>query len=63
MALQFWALAQRDQGDAIERYVALCARGGSLPFQALVRTTGLDSPFDDGVVAEVAQTVAKALDL
>ena len=63
VALQFWTLAQRNQADAVERYVALCARGGSLPFQALVRTTGLNSPFDDGVVAEVVQTVAKALDL
>lgn len=63
VALQFWALAQTDQADAMDRYVALCARGGSLPFQALVRTTGLDSPFDEGVVAGVAAQVAAALDL
>jgi len=63
VALQFWALAENDRADAMERYVALCARGGSLPFQALVRTTGLDSPFDDGAVAQVAQTVARALNL
>ncbi|MCO4770214.1 MAG: M3 family oligoendopeptidase [Deltaproteobacteria bacterium] len=63
VALQFWSLAQEDQADAMERYVALCERGGSLPFQALVRTTDLDSPFDDGVVQGVAERVAKALNL
>ncbi len=63
VALQFWALAQQDAGDALERYVALCGRGGTRPFQALVRSTGLDSPFDDGVVAQVAETVAEALEL
>ncbi len=63
VALQFWALAQNDPADAMERYVALCGRGGSLPFQSLVRTTGLASPLDDGAVAGVAETVARALDL
>jgi len=63
VALQFWALSQQDAGDAMERYVALCGRGGTRPFQALVRSTGLDSPFDDGVVASVVETVARALDL
>ena len=63
VALQFWALAQNDPADAMERYTTLCALGGSLPFQALVRTTGLSSPFDDGAVADVANQVARALDL
>lgn len=63
VALQFWSLSQTDPSDALERYVALCARGGSLPFQSLVRTTGLSSPFDDGVVAGVAEQVARSLNL
>ena len=34
-------------------YVALCARGATLPFQDMVRSAGLQSPFDEGVLAGV----------
>ena len=37
-ALQFWARADADRDAALTDYVALCGRGGSLPFQALVRS-------------------------
>ena len=60
-ALQFWALAEGDRERALEAYVALCGRGGSLPFQALVRSAGLTSPFHEGclcgVVARARQTL------
>jgi M3 family oligoendopeptidase len=55
VALQFWALAQQDGDDAMRRYRELCARGGTLPFQGLVRSTGLRSPLDEGAVAGVVQ--------
>jgi M3 family oligoendopeptidase len=53
-ALQFWAQAQRDQGGALARFVALCGRGGSLSFGELVASAGLESPFEGKALREVA---------
>jgi M3 family oligoendopeptidase len=54
-AMQFWVKSRRDYAGAMESYVALCARGGSAPFQDLVRSAGLVSPFADGALADVVQ--------
>lgn len=57
-ALQFWVRARRDSAGALDAYVALCGRGGSMPFQGLVASAGLVSPFApgalEGAVAEAA---------
>lgn len=58
-AMQFWVQSLDDFDDALRRYDALCARGGSAPFQELVRAAGLRSPFERGCLQEVA---AKARD-
>jgi hypothetical protein len=42
-------------------YVALCGRGGSAPFQDLVRSAGLVSPFADGALADVVREAERAL--
>jgi len=55
-ALQYLAWAERDRAAAMESYVELCGRGGSLPFQALVRSAGLTSPFDEGCLERVVAT-------
>jgi M3 family oligoendopeptidase len=60
-ALQFWVQARRDPADAMNRYVALCGRGGSAPFQELVRGAGLVSPFAPGALADVAAAAASEL--
>lgn len=62
-ALQFWARSLDDYAGALDDYRALCARGGKLPFQALVRSAGLRSPFDAGVLHEVAQRAQSMMDL
>lgn len=54
-ALQFWAQAQRNRTEAVERYVALCARGGSASFRELVAGAGLRSPFDGSALQFVAR--------
>ncbi|MDR3533753.1 MAG: M3 family oligoendopeptidase [Rhodopila sp.] len=54
-AMQFWVKSRRDYASAMEAYVALCARGGSAPFQDLVRSAGLVSPFADGALADVVR--------
>ena len=60
-ALQFWAKSLDDYDAALTDYRQLCARGGQLPFQALVRSAGLRSPFDAGVLHGVAQRAAGVL--
>jgi len=60
-ALQFLALSQTDRGAAMERYVALCRRGGEAPFQELVRGAGLRSPFDEGTLKDVVDHARRPL--
>ena len=60
-ALQFWSRSLDDHAGALSDYVALCKRGGELPFQALVRSAGLRSPFDEGVLRDVAQRAAAVI--
>jgi hypothetical protein len=45
----------------MDAYVALCARGGSAPFQDLVKSAGLVSPFAEGALAEVVREAAAFL--
>ncbi len=61
VALQFWALSNDNAEDALQRYVALCKRGGSQPFQALVRSAGLTSPFDEGCLSNAVARAREVL--
>lgn len=59
VALQFWVWSRRDPKGALDAYVALCGRGGSMPFQGLVASAGLTSPFAPGALeGAVAEAVA-----
>lgn len=60
-ALQFWAKSLDDYDRALADYRDLCARGGRLPFQSLVRSAGLRSPFEAGVLRDVAHRAASVL--
>ena len=60
-ALQFWLRARRDPEGALAEYVALCGRGGSLPFQGLVASAGLASPFAPGALADAVREAEAAL--
>jgi M3 family oligoendopeptidase len=60
-AMQFWVKSRRDYRAAMEAYVALCARGGSAPFQDLVRSAGLVSPFAEGALADVVREAEAVL--
>lgn len=62
-ALQFLGFAREDRDRALEAYVTLCQRGGEAPFQELVRSAGLRSPFDEGCLADVVATAADSLGL
>ncbi len=54
-ALQFWVHSRQDYAASLDAYVALCGRGGSAPFQDLVRGAGLVSPFAPGALAGVVR--------
>jgi len=60
-ALQFWVRAERDRGEAMDAYVALCRRGGEAPFGELVRGAGLLSPFQPGALEGVVTAAGRAL--
>jgi len=62
-ALQFWVKSQADYDGALRDYVALCARGGEAPFQALVKSAGLISPFADGALADAVRQAESVLSL
>ena len=60
-AMQFWVKSRRDYAATMEDYVRLCGRGGSAPFQDLVRSAGLVSPFAEGALEDVMQEAAAVL--
>jgi M3 family oligoendopeptidase len=60
-AMQFWVKSRQDYAAAMEAYVGLCARGGSAPFQDLVRSAGLVSPFTDGALRDVVREAEAVL--
>ena len=61
-AMQFWVRSRRDARAALADYVALCGRGGSMPFQDLVASAGLVSPFASGALAEVVREAEAVLE-
>ncbi|MBR0674233.1 M3 family oligoendopeptidase [Neoroseomonas soli] len=60
-ALQFWVRARRDAAAALDAYIALCGRGGSMPFQGLVASAGLTSPFAEGALEATMREAASVL--
>ncbi len=52
-ALQFWIKAEENREQAMHDYVALCKRGGEAPFQELVASAKLISPFKEGCLRDV----------
>ncbi len=60
-ALQFWVRARGDAPAALAAYMALCGRGGSAPFQELVASAGLVSPFAPGALEAVVREAAAVL--
>lgn len=61
-AFQFWKRAQDNHKDAWNDYVKLCKLGGTKSFLGLVEAANLRSPFKEGCVESVVDTIEEWLD-
>lgn len=62
VALEFWALLQKDKKTAWEKYMAYTRQGGSRTFTELLKGAGLDSPFEESCLRGVCQAASDWLD-
>ena len=62
VALELWAMLQKDQKEAWEHYMAYTRRGGSRTFTQLLAQAELKSPFDEACLREVCDTARDWLD-
>ena len=58
VALEFWAMIQKDPAEAWKRYMAYTVQGGSRTFVELLKHAELKTPFDEDCLKEVCQTAA-----
>ena len=61
VALQIWALQQKDRKNAWEHYMAYTRQGGSRIFTELLKNAGLESPFEESCLNGVCQTASEWL--
>jgi M3 family oligoendopeptidase len=62
-ALQFWVKSEKDFSAALNDYITLCQKGGEAPFQELVRSAKLVSPFAPGALTQVCDRAREVLGL
>lgn len=55
VALQFWAMIQKDKKEAWEHYMAYTKQGGSRVFTELLKNAGLKSPFGEECLRDVCE--------
>jgi len=53
---------QKSHDEAWERYMKLVRKAGTQTFDELIQTAGLNSPFDENTLKEVAETAEKWLE-
>ncbi len=62
-ALQLWQGARVNREEALQRYLTVCRLGGTCSLLGMLTLGGLRSPFDEGVVADIAHAIAAELGL
>lgn len=62
VALDFWTKIQKDMKEAWKYYMAYTSQGGSRTFTDLLKNAGLDTPFDEKCLKNVAGEAEKYLD-
>lgn len=55
VALGFWAMMQKDYGDAWAHYMTYTSMGGSEVFTDLLKKSGLASPFDEDNIRDICR--------
>ena len=62
VALEIWAIMQKDPGEAWNTYMAYTRQGGSRTFTELLAHAGLASPFEEACLRRVCDTARDWLD-
>ena len=62
VSLEFWAMIQKDLGDAWKHYMAYTEQGGSRTFTELLKNAGLESPFEENCLRTVCAAAEEWLD-
>ncbi len=62
VALEFWAMIQKDRENAWKHYMAYTKQGGSRTFVDLLKNADLVTPFDEACLKEVCETATKWLE-
>ena len=62
VALEFWAMIQKDMKDAWQHYMAYTVQGGSRTFTELLKNANLTPPFDEECLRGVCEAASKWLD-
>jgi len=60
-AFQFWIRKDTEKEQTWEDYLFLCKNGGRMPFLNLIKEANIDSPFEDGVVGNIANKITNYL--
>ncbi len=55
VALEFWAMIQKDYDDAWKHYMAYTKQGGSEVFTKLLENAGLASPFEEDTIKNICK--------
>ena len=61
-ALQIWMEALKDRKKAWKKYLDLVKLGGTKTFVDLMKSAGLQTPFEDGSIKKIAEPVRKWLE-
>ena len=62
VALEIWAMLQKDRENAWKHYMAYTVQGGSRTFTELLKHAGLTAPFDEACLREVCETAVRWLE-
>ncbi len=61
-ALQFWKKSMKDKTSTWNDYAMLCKAGGTKPFLQLIKNANITSPFDEGIIKNIASQTLQYLD-
>ena len=61
VALEFWAMIQKDRANAWKHYMAYTVQGGSRTFVDLLKNADLVTPFDEACLKGVCETATEWL--